>query len=362
MRPVFDASAKETGTSSLNEKLHTGPNLLSVIYDILLRFSLHKVVVMSDIKQAFHNVVVHPDHVDFLRFLWRENGVSDVITTYRFLVVVFGLTPSPFLLLATIQYHCEKMIGEGRIDEEFVRKFLKSLYMDDNISGAESVDDAFEIYEKSKSLMASAGFTLRKWSSNSKELVQRIQDAESIKNPTDENLTPVTHLMSYVTPTSPYKSVLGIKYDIDTDEIIYDFTHIIEMAQTKEDTKRNVLSIVSSIYDPPGRVAPITSQGKVVFQLLCTNKSNNVKSKWDDKIPDEIAVLWKKFVKLVTAIKVIKLKRCVIPELIDSIISICWGNPTLLRRLYNIMQSDGPKSDAQPWNRGGKIDLLSYLI
>ena len=158
VRPVFDASAKEANAPCLNDHLHTGPNLLSMIYDVLLRFTLHKVVVMSDIKQAFLNVEVHPDHVDFLRFLWRENGDSEVITTYRFLVVVFGQTPSPFLLLATIQYHCEKMVTEGRIDEEFVKKFLKSLYMDDNINGAETVGDAFEIYKKSKWLMGSAGF------------------------------------------------------------------------------------------------------------------------------------------------------------------------------------------------------------
>ena len=72
-----------------------------MIFDVLLRFQLHKIVVMSDIKQAFLNVEIHPDHRDYLRFLWRENGSSDVVTTYRFLVVVFGLTPSPFLLLAT---------------------------------------------------------------------------------------------------------------------------------------------------------------------------------------------------------------------------------------------------------------------
>ena len=161
VRPVFDASAKTVGPS-LNDCLHTGPNLLSMIFDVLIRFQLHKIVVMSDIKQAFLNVEVHPDHIDYLRFLWRENGCGDVITTYRFLVVVFGLTPSPFLLLATIRHHCEQIVSEGQIDEVFADKFWKTLYMDDSINGGENVGDAYDSYKKSKILMESAGFFIKK--------------------------------------------------------------------------------------------------------------------------------------------------------------------------------------------------------
>ena len=96
----------------------------------------------------------------------------------RFLVVVFGLTPSPFLLLATIRHHCEKLVEEGQIDQKFVDKFLKTLYMDDSINGGETVDDAMVTYEKSKFLMESAGFLLRKWQSNSDVVRKRISEKE----------------------------------------------------------------------------------------------------------------------------------------------------------------------------------------
>ena len=89
------------------------------------------------------------------------------------------------------------------------------------------------------------------------------------------------------------------------------------MTQTKEATKSNVLSVVASIYDPSGYLAPITSQGKVIFQLSCKTKIN-----WKEKIPEEIQLLWKRFVKLITAIKQIRLKRCAIPELIDNLVSV----------------------------------------
>ena len=85
VRPVFDASAKTTGPA-LNECLYAGPNLLSLIIDILLRFRTNKIAILSDIKQAFLNIRIHPDHVNYLRFLWFAE--NDEILVYRFLSVV----------------------------------------------------------------------------------------------------------------------------------------------------------------------------------------------------------------------------------------------------------------------------------
>ena len=46
IRPVFDASARGSGPS-LNDCLHTGPNLQSLIFDILIDFRFHKIVLLS---------------------------------------------------------------------------------------------------------------------------------------------------------------------------------------------------------------------------------------------------------------------------------------------------------------------------
>ncbi|XP_024885287.1 uncharacterized protein LOC112463247 [Temnothorax curvispinosus] len=53
IRPVFDASAKERTSPSLNECLHKGPNLIELIASILLRFRENKIGVVADIKKAF---------------------------------------------------------------------------------------------------------------------------------------------------------------------------------------------------------------------------------------------------------------------------------------------------------------------
>ncbi|GFY51162.1 integrase catalytic domain-containing protein [Trichonephila inaurata madagascariensis] len=51
IRPVFDASARESG-KSLSELLYTGPNLIQIL-DILDRFRSYSIGISADIEKAF---------------------------------------------------------------------------------------------------------------------------------------------------------------------------------------------------------------------------------------------------------------------------------------------------------------------
>ena len=53
VRIVFDGSSKYKGELSINELLESGPCLLPLLYEILLRFRLGQIVITADIKQAF---------------------------------------------------------------------------------------------------------------------------------------------------------------------------------------------------------------------------------------------------------------------------------------------------------------------
>ena len=65
---MFDASCESDG-SSLNDCVCSGPNLLSKIFDMLLRFRFNFILILADSKQAFLNVEISKEHRDFLRFL-----------------------------------------------------------------------------------------------------------------------------------------------------------------------------------------------------------------------------------------------------------------------------------------------------
>jgi hypothetical protein len=126
IRAVFDASCKVNGPS-LNECLYSGPNLLAIIFDILIRFRLNRIGILADIKQAFLNIAISPEHRNYLRFLWFDVESGEMIV-YKFLRVVFGLTSIPCLLNATIKHHLNKYIASDKI---VVERLKDDMYVDD---------------------------------------------------------------------------------------------------------------------------------------------------------------------------------------------------------------------------------------
>ena len=69
IRIVFDVSAKFKNEKSLNDVLVPGPCLLLLLFNILFRFRTGKIRLTADIKQAFLQIEVTPEHRDFLRFM-----------------------------------------------------------------------------------------------------------------------------------------------------------------------------------------------------------------------------------------------------------------------------------------------------
>ena len=77
VRVVFDASAKVKGGISLNDVLEKGPNMLPKILNILLRFRSYRFVLISDIKAAFHQILLKEKSRDLTRFLWFDDIHSE---------------------------------------------------------------------------------------------------------------------------------------------------------------------------------------------------------------------------------------------------------------------------------------------
>ena len=89
---------------------------------------------------------------DALRFLWVDDVSKPNPETIvlRFARVVFGVSSSPFLLNATIRHHLEK---HAMIQPDLVSKLLRSTYVDDIVTGAESEEAAYELYKEYKELL-----------------------------------------------------------------------------------------------------------------------------------------------------------------------------------------------------------------
>ncbi|GFX90628.1 integrase catalytic domain-containing protein [Trichonephila clavipes] len=69
IRPVFDASAREKGKTSLNDCLYKGVNLIELIPDILDRFRIYSVGNVADIEKVFLMLSVATERQrDYLKF------------------------------------------------------------------------------------------------------------------------------------------------------------------------------------------------------------------------------------------------------------------------------------------------------
>ena len=100
-------------------------------------------------------------------------------------------------------------------------------------------------------MMHDTGFDLRKWATNSAELMNKIEMNETHDFiPNDKNLT---------------RKVLGITWDIKNDEIIFDVNDLVAEAFKIITTKRSILSNGSKIFDRLSLFSPITIQLKLLF-------------------------------------------------------------------------------------------------
>ena len=71
-----------------------------------------------------------------------------------------------------IAHHVHKYHGK---EPELCRCIEQSLYIDDLITGANSIDDTSKLHKMAKTLMSDGGFNLHKWKSNSLSLLAMIK-------------------------------------------------------------------------------------------------------------------------------------------------------------------------------------------
>lgn len=80
-----------------------------------------------------------------LRFLWFDDVFADKPNTIelRFACVVFGISSSPFLLNARVNYHLQKFMATH---PRTVMDITNSIYVDDIVFGAEDEESAYNLY------------------------------------------------------------------------------------------------------------------------------------------------------------------------------------------------------------------------
>ncbi|XP_044574080.1 uncharacterized protein LOC123258275 [Drosophila ananassae] len=178
LRVVFDASCKTSSGKSLNDILHTGPTVQSELMAILLRFRIHKYVFTADIEKMYRQVWINPDNQFHQLIVWR-NDPSEDLKYYRLKTVTYGTKTAPFLATKCLNHLAIRSrdnypLGSAALENDF--------YVDDCLTGADSVAEAVQIQSELNKILLPHGFKLRKWCSNNAELLQGIPKEDTVSD------------------------------------------------------------------------------------------------------------------------------------------------------------------------------------
>ena len=311
LRIVYNGSARSKADgASLNDCLETGPNLIPKLFDILIKFRWHLVTVTADIEKAFLMIGILPGDRDMLRFLWVKdptNVESDVLQL-RFTRLVFGLRPSPAILGTVISHHLDRY----QSDQPELIQFIKdSFYVDDLICGGDTVEEAFNIYQVAKEALAAGGFHLRKWNSNSQELRNKMLPESDLSNQvvSDSNQAEqIAHLIDCSNTRmddQPQDKLLGISYNSCHDEFTFCFSDLMNQLQKYPASRRSLLRVTASVFDPLGLLSPFVIRLKILFQVLCCRGVE-----WDSPLEGKHLKQWNSLTAEFNILNQVRVPRC----------------------------------------------------
>lgn len=259
LRIVFNASAHGKGKKSLNDVLHTGEAYVHKIHDIIAACRFHKLLITCDIQSAFTQIRLPSEYQDLCRFLYPKDPTKplsrDNLQVYRFVRLPFGLTASPSVLNMVLT----KLCAENT--HPIAKEILQYLYVDNIVLFADTVTEAIQKYEDSKAVLAQITMNLREYASNSEEFNQSLPIADRGK--------------------FGQTKMLGVGYNTEEDNFLVQ----IMCAPVTKLTKRELLAIMHSVYDPIGAAQPALLPLKLLFREVVKTLKN-----WGDQLePEKVA-------------------------------------------------------------------------
>ena len=228
------------------------------LWRVLVRGRFHPVALAGDLKQAFLQVRIREEDRDVMRFHWFKDLKTKEVITLRFTRALFGLSPSPFLLGGVIQQHLDK--HQPHHPEVVKAEIQKSLYVDDLVSGGETIEKVNQLKKTSVEIFNDGTFQLHKWHSN--VLALEVEETHLSSS------TVETFAKQQLGVRSGQTTLLDLPWDKERDVIK------VEIPSDKAPpTKRGIPGKIAKIYDPLGLVSPVTLYGKFLYIEIPATRS-----------------------------------------------------------------------------------------
>ncbi|XP_075163097.1 uncharacterized protein LOC142235722 [Haematobia irritans] len=285
VRVVFNASFPTSNGLSLNDILHIGPTLQNDLTLLMLRWRFFRFVFNGDITKMYRQILVDPRHTPFQRIIFRFHPDCP-IQDYELKTVTFGVNCAPYLAIRTLLQLADDVQDIYPLASDILRN---SMYVDDALVGAHSIDDAKLYRQQLVQALESAGFSMKKWTANSKDILADI--------PHDDLLCGDFLQLDNRSTAKP----LGIRWNALSDSFFFD---VEGFSEDNTFSKREVLSRISKLFDPAGWLSPCIVIAKMIMQKIWMDKTD-----WDERISPHTLSQWQLFQLNYPIINSIKIPR-----------------------------------------------------
>ncbi|XP_070571190.1 uncharacterized protein [Ptychodera flava] len=214
-------------------------------------------------------------------------------------VHLFGNVSSP----AIATFGLRKIAEDGvSTYGEDVKEFIdKNFYVDDRLTSAPDAQKAISLINRTRDLLATRNVNFHKIVSNDEEVMTALPNEVRAKD---------LQSLDFNQDTLPTQRSLGVKWSLEADA----FTFEVDLKK-KPFSRRGVLAIVNSIYDPLGILAPVSIEGKLILRGLMTETKGRNSSNlgWDETLPEKYLPRWTRWCNNLNYITKIQLQRCYTP-------------------------------------------------
>ena len=270
---------------ALNDYWAKGPDFINNLLSVLLRFREDHCAIVGDIRRMYHTIKLSLLDQHTHRFLWRDFDTTKPPGTCAMTSVCFGDTPASAIPSLALRKTAEM---EKEHYPEAAATIISNTYVDDILDCSANKDEADQLTEDIDYMSSKGNFKIKKW-------------LYSGENNVEKPINDTNRMQNSATQHAPAQKVLGVCWDPVKDcfkfQVNLNFSikrRKVRMGSklSKEEiptipnerfTKREILSQINAVYDPPGLAAPFTVRAKILMRNVWSYNEGILG--WDDPIP-----------------------------------------------------------------------------
>ena len=322
IRAVFNSSQMYQGYS-LNSSWDLGPDMMTNLQTVLIRFRRDITGAQGDIKKMFYAIRVDEDEAFMQLWIWKFKG-EEKVRVFCMERLVMGNMPSSNISIVAVHETANLFDFKTKYPDAY-EALTQDSYVDNVFVTAASQDELRTKIEEVEHVCNYGGFYFKPW----------------MKSGVCKGVKKIAGQGSSVCVYDQVEKALGVYWNMDTDEMF------IKLSLTEEErssifwkslkpklTIRICLSYHARCFDPMGFVLPTRMIGNLLFRISIQNLKKELQGRipWDECLPDELVSEWLLYFEMLLQLENVKFPRSFRPDNIDpaikpDLVTFTDGNP-----------------------------------